>query len=172
MMAFVSASNPAQTGQAVSAMLYYLVAYGLTTFGAWAVVVSLEQAEGKGLELEDYAGVGQKYPWLGAAMLVFMLSLSGIPLTIGFWGKFFLFRTTVEAGFTSLALVGLFTSLVSVFYYLRVVVYMFMRPGEPRVRRDGWLSLVAVGAAVAVVLLSVLPSRLLDMAAQAVLRLQ
>lgn len=172
MMAFVSASNPTHTGQAVSAMLYYLVAYGLTTFGAWAVVVSLEQAEGKGLELEDYAGVGQKYPWLGVAMLVFMLSLSGIPLTIGFWGKFFLFRTTVEAGFTSLALVGLLTSLVSVFYYLRVVVYMFMRPGEPRVRRDGWLSLVAVGAAVAVVLLSVLPSRLLDMAAQAVLRLQ
>jgi len=172
MMAFVSASNPQQTGQAVASMLYYLVAYGLTTFGAWAVVVSLEQAEGKGLELEDYAGVGQKYPWLGVAMLVFMLSLSGIPLTIGFWGKFFLFRTTVQAGFTELALVGLLTSLISVYYYLRVVVYMFMRPGEPRVRRDSWLSLVAVGAAVAVVLLSILPSRLLEMAAQAVLRLQ
>ena len=172
MMAFVSASNPQQTGQAVASMLYYLVAYGLTTFGAWAVVVSLEQAEGKGLELEDYAGVGQKYPWLGVAMLVFMLSLSGIPLTIGFWGKFFLFRTTVQAGFTELALVGLLTSLISVYYYLRVVVYMFMRPGEPRVRRDSWLSLVTVGAAVAVVLLSILPSRLLEMAAQAVLRLQ
>ena len=172
MMAFVSASNPQQTGPAVASMLYYLVAYGLTTFGAWAVVVSLEQAEGKGLELEDYAGVGQKYPWLGVAMLVFMLSLSGIPLTIGFWGKFFLFRTTVQAGFTELALIGLLTSLISVYYYLRVVVYMFMRPGEPRVRRDSWLSLVAVGAAVAVVLLSVLPSRLLEMAAQAVLRLQ
>lgn len=172
MMAFVSASNPQQTGQAVASMLYYLVAYGLTTFGAWAVVVSLEQAEGKGLELEDYAGVGQKYPWLGAAMLVFMLSLSGIPLTIGFWGKFFLFRTTVQAGFTELALIGLLTSLISVYYYLRVVVYMFMRSGEPRVRRDSWLSLVAVGAAVAVVLLSVLPTRLLEMAAQAVLRLQ
>jgi NADH-quinone oxidoreductase subunit N len=172
MMAFVSASNPQQTGPAVASMLYYLVAYGLTTFGAWAVVVSLEQAEGKGLELEDYAGVGQKYPWLGVAMLVFMLSLSGIPLTIGFWGKFFLFRTTVQAGFTELALIGLLTSLISVYYYLRVVVYMFMRSGEPRVRRDSWLSLVAVGAALAVVLLSVLPSRLLEMAAQAVLRLQ
>ncbi|HWR66733.1 MAG TPA: NADH-quinone oxidoreductase subunit N [Bellilinea sp.] len=172
MMAFVSASNPQQTGSAVASMLYYLVAYGLTTFGAWAVVVSLEQAEGKGLELEDYAGVGQKYPWLGVAMLVFMLSLSGIPLTIGFWGKFFLFRTTVQAGFTELALIGLLTSLISVYYYLRVVVYMFMRSGEPRVRRDSWLSLVAVGAALAVVLLSVLPSRLLEIAAQAVLRLQ
>jgi NADH-quinone oxidoreductase subunit N len=78
----------------------------------------------------------------------------------------------VQAGFTGLALVGLLTSLISVYYYLRVVVYMFMRPGEPRVRRDSWLSLVVVGAALAVVLLSVLPSRLLEMAAQAVLRLQ
>lgn len=172
MMAFVAASNPEQTGTAVASMMYYLVAYGLTTFGAWAVVISLEQAEGKGLDLADYAGAGQKYPWLGAAMLVFMLSLSGVPLTVGFWGKFFLFRTAVEAGFVELALIGLLTSLVSVFYYLRVVVYMFMRPGEPRVRRDGWLSLIAVGAAVAVVLLALLPSRLLEYAAQAILRLQ
>lgn len=172
MMAFVAASNPEQTGAAVASMLYYLVAYGLTTFGAWAVVISLEQAEGKGLDLADYAGAGQKYPWLGAAMLVFMLSLSGVPLTVGFWGKFFLFRTAVEAGFVELALIGLLTSLVSVFYYLRVVVYMFMRPGEPRVRRDGWLSLIAVGAAVAVVLLALLPTKLLEYAAQAILRLQ
>jgi len=172
MMAFVAASNPEHTGAAVASMLYYLVAYGLTTFGAWAVVISLEQAEGKGLDLADYAGAGQKYPWLGAAMLVFMLSLSGVPLTVGFWGKFFLFRTAVEAGFVELALIGLLTSLVSVFYYLRVVVYMFMRPGEPRVRRDGWLSLIAVGAAVAVVLLALLPTRLLEYAAQAILRLQ
>lgn len=172
MMAFVAASDPAQTGNAVSSMLYYLVAYGLTTFGAWAVVISLEHGEGKGLDLEDYSGAGHKYPWLGAAMTVFMLSLSGIPLTIGFWGKFFLFRTTVEAGFPGLALVGLLGSLISVYYYLRVVVYMFMRPGEPRVRRDSWLSLVAIGAAVAVVLLAVIPNRLLDIAAQAVLRLQ
>jgi NADH-quinone oxidoreductase subunit N len=63
-------------------------------------------------------------------------------------------------------------SLISVFYYLRVVVYMFMRPGEPRVRRDGWLSLVAVGTALAVVVLAVLPNQLLDLAAQAILRLQ
>ena len=172
MMAFVAASSPEQTGNAVSSMLYYLVAYSITTFGAWAVVISLEQAEAKGLELEDYSGAGHKYPWLGAAMTVFMLSLSGIPLTIGFWGKFFLFRTTVQAGFTDLALIGLLGSLISVYYYLRVVVYMFMRSGEPRVRRDGWISLVAIGAAVAVVLLAVIPNRLLEVAAQAILRLQ
>ena len=172
LMAFVAYGNGVLAGQAVAAMLFYLVAYGLTTFGAWAVVISVEQAEYRGLELDDYAGLGTRYPWLGIAMLVFMLSLTGIPLTMGFWGKFFLFRTTVEAGYTGLALIGLLSSLISAFYYLRVVVVMFMRPGEPRVRRDSWLSLVAVGAALAVVLLSVLPNQLLRIAADAVLRLQ
>lgn len=172
LMAFVAYGNGELVGQAVAAMLFYLIAYGLTTFGAWAVVISVEQAEYRGLELDDYAGLGTRYPWLGIAMLVFMLSLTGIPLTMGFWGKFFLFRTTVEAGYTELALIGLLSSLISAYYYLRVVVFMFMRPGEPRVRRDSWLSLVAVGAALAVVLLSVLPNQLLRIAADAVLRLQ
>jgi NADH-quinone oxidoreductase subunit N len=89
---------------------------------------------------------------------------------MGFWGKLFLFRTAEDAGYTSVALVGLVTSLISAYYYLRVVV--FMRPGDPRVHRDSWLSLVAVGAAPAVVALSVIPSRLLEMTVQAMLRLQ
>jgi NADH-quinone oxidoreductase subunit N len=161
LMAFVAYGNGQIAGQAVAAMVYYLVAYGLTTFGAWAVVISVETAEGKGLELDEYAGLGSKYPWLGLSMLVFMLSLTGIPLTVGFWGKFFLFRTAVDAGYTTLALIGLLSSLVSAFYYLRVVVVMFMRPGEPRVRRESWLSLVAIVAALAVVGLSVLPNQLL-----------
>ena len=172
LMAFVAYGNGQVSGQAVAAMIFYLAAYALTTFGAWAVVISVETAEGRGLTLDEYAGLGPKYPWLGLAMLVFMLSLTGIPLTVGFWGKFFLFRTAVDAGYTSLALIGLLTSLISAFYYLRVVVVMFMRPGEPRVRRESWLSLVAIAAALAVVGLSVLPNQLLDFAAQAVLRLQ
>ncbi len=172
LMAFVPFGNANLVSESITSMIFYLAAYALTTFGAWAVVVSLEQAEGKGLELEDYAGLGQKYPWLGVAMLVFMLSLTGVPITMGFWGKFFLFRTAVDAGYTGLALVGLLTSLVSAYYYLRVVVIMFMKSGEPRVRRDGWLSLVAVGTALAVVVLSIVPQQLFDWAAQALLYLQ
>ena len=172
LMAFVSYGNTTVASQAVAAMLYYLVAYGITTFGAWSVVVALEQAEGKGLELQDFAGLGQKYAWLGVCMLVFMLSLTGIPLTIGFWGKFFLLRSTIEAGNVGLAIIALLTSVVSAFYYLRVVVYMFMRTGEPKVRRDAWLSLVAIVAALAVVVLSVLPNQVLQMALNAVIRLQ
>ena len=88
-------------------------AYALTSFGAWAVVIALEQAEGSGLELNDYAGLGRKYPLLALAMMVFMLSFTGIPPTLGFWGKFYLFRTAVEGGYIGLALIGLLTSLVS-----------------------------------------------------------
>jgi NADH-quinone oxidoreductase subunit N len=172
LMAFVAYGNPQVAGQAVAAMLFYLLAYTLTTFGAWAVVISVERADYQGLELEDYAGLGLKYPWLGVAMLVFMLSLTGIPLTMGFWGKLFLFRATVDAGYVELALIGLLSSLISAYYYLRVVVMMFMRSGEPRIRRDAWLSLVAVGSALAVVGLSLLPNQILQMAAQAILSLQ
>ena len=172
LMAFVAYGNPLVSNQAVASMLYYLVAYGITTLGAWAVVVAMEQAEGKGLELEDYAGLGHKYAWLGVSMLIFMLSLAGIPITIGFWGKFFLLRSAVQAGNIGLAIIAVLTSLISAFYYLRVVVYMFMRPGEPRVRRDAWLNLVAIVAALAVVVLSLLPNQALQMALQAVIRLQ
>jgi len=172
LMALVPYGNGQVAGDAVSSMLFYLLAYGLTTFGAWAVVVALEQAEGRGLLLEDYAGLGVKYPWLGVTMLVFMLSLTGVPITLGFWGKFFLFRTAVAGGYADLALIGLLTSLISAYYYLRVVVIMFMRAGEPKVRRDGWLNLVAIGTAAAVVLLSLVPVQLLDLAARAVLHLQ
>ena len=95
MMAFVTYGNTELAGNTVSSMLFYLFAYALSSFAAWAVVISLEQNEGKGLEIEDYAGLGKSHPMLAIVMLVAMLSFSGVPLTMGFWGKFFLFRTVV-----------------------------------------------------------------------------
>jgi NADH-quinone oxidoreductase subunit N len=150
--------------------LFYLVGYAFTSLGAWAVVIELEQSEGKGLELSDYSGLVNRYHWLALAMVVFMLSFTGVPLTLGFWGKFYLFRTAIEGGFTVLAVIGVLTSLVSAYYYLRVIVMMYMRPGEPEVRTDPWVSLVAVLAALLVVGLSFIPGQLIQMAAQAVLR--
>jgi NADH-quinone oxidoreductase subunit N len=172
LMAFVPYGNGEVAGNSLAAMLFYLVAYGLTSFGAWAVVTSLEQAEGRGLELDDYAGLGKKYPWLAVCMLVFMLSFAGVPLTMGFWGKFYLFSTAVQAGYISLALIGLLTTVLSAYYYLRVVVIMFMRPGEPAVRRDAALSLVTVVSALAVVGLAFAPNWLLELAKQALMRIQ
>lgn len=171
LMALVPYAQSTMVKDSVASMLFYLAAYALTSLGAWAVVVAMEQAEGKGLLLEDYAGLGKKFPLLAAAMTICMLSFTGVPLTLGFWGKFYLFRTTVQAGFWPLALIGLLTSLLSAFYYLRVVVYMYMRPGEPEVRRELWVNLVAVVAALLVLGLSFFPQQLLQLAVQAVLRL-
>ncbi len=170
LMAFVPYGN--NQANSIASALFFLVGYGLTSFGAWAVVVDLEKAEGKGLELEDFAGLGRKYPWLALAMMVFMLSFTGIPPTLGFWGKFYLFRTAVEGGFLSLALVGLVTSLISAYYYLRVVVVIYMKPGEPEAAQDRWLHWTAILAAAAVVALAFIPEPLLQWAASALMRLQ
>jgi len=130
MMAAVPFGNGSVSNDAVAAALFFLFSYAITNFGAWAIVISMERAEGKGLNLDDYAGMGRKYPALAAAMVVFMLSFTGVPPTLGFVGKFYLFRTVLQGGFTGLALIGVLTSLVSAYYYLRVVVIMYMREGD------------------------------------------
>ena len=171
LMATVPYGNPLVSGDAVAAALFYLVAYALTNFGAWAVVIALEKAEHTGLNLDDYAGLGRKYPALAAAMTVFMLSFTGIPPTLGFVGKFYLFRTVLEGGFIWLALIGVFTSLVSAYYYLRVVVIMYMREGDPVVRRDPWLQITVGATAIATVVLTFLASPVFSWASQAVLKI-
>ncbi len=170
LMAFVPFGNGVTLSDTISSVLFFLVGYGLTSIGAWSVVVALEQAEGKGLELNDMAGLARKYPWLALAMLIFMLSFTGVPLTLGFWGKFYLFRTAVLGGYTSLALIGLVTSIISAYYYLRVVVVMYMRPGEPKVAEDVWVRFTAVVTALAVLVFGFIPGPLLAMAAGALLR--
>jgi NADH-quinone oxidoreductase subunit N len=168
--ALVPYANGKVSSDAVASALFYLLAYTLTSFGAWAVVIALEKAEGKGLELQDYAGLGRKYPALAAAMTVFMLSFIGIPPTLGFVGKFYLFRTVIEGGYIGLALIGVLTSLVSAYYYLRVVVIMYMWDGDPEVRKEAWLNITTIGAAVATVLLTIFSTPLLRWASQAIMR--
>lgn len=171
LMAFVPFGNPDVMPVSVAAGLFYLVAYALTNFGTWGVVIALEKAEGKGLEIADYAGLGRKYPALAAAMTVFMLSLTGMPPTLGLIGKFYLFRAVLEGGYVWLAVIGVLTSLISAYYYLRVVVTMYMREGEPQTEGEFWLGLTTLGAAVATVLLSLAPQWLFVLAKDAVLRL-
>ncbi|MGB7117566.1 MAG: proton-conducting transporter membrane subunit, partial [Anaerolineales bacterium] len=176
MMALVPYGQGNVAADTVASALFYLLAYMLTSFAAWAVVIALEHNmdEGRdtdGLSLEDYSGLGQKQPALAAAMTVAMLSFIGIPPTLGFVGKFYLLRTVIEGGFPGLALIGLLTSLVSAYYYLRVVVYMYMRDGEPVVRREPWLYFTALATAVGVVVLSIFSEPLFNWASQAVLKL-
>jgi NADH-quinone oxidoreductase subunit N len=169
LMALVPYGNSAVSSETVSAALFYLVAYALTSFGAWAVVIAVEKAEGQGLALDDYAGLARKYPLLAASMAVFMLSFTGIPPTLGFMGKFYLFRTVIQGGYLGLALIGVFTSLISAYYYLRVIVIMYMREGEPVARKEFWVQFTAAATAVLVIALSLAAGPLLNLASKAVL---
>jgi len=171
LMAFVSFGNPKVAPDAVASALFYLVTYAVTSFGAWAVVIALEKLDGKGLEIDDFAGLGRKRPLLAAAMTIFMLSLTGMPPTLGLVGKFYLFRTAIEGGFIGLAIIGVLTSLISAYYYLRVVVTMYMRDGDPETAREPWLDFTWALSAVATVVLSFLPAALFTWASGAVLHL-
>jgi NADH-quinone oxidoreductase subunit N len=170
-MALVTFGQGSVAPDAVAAALFYLLAYALTNFGAWSVVIAMEKKEGKGLALKDYAGLGAKYPGLSAAMVVFMLSFTGVPPTLGFVGKFFLFRTVLQAGFVGLAVIGVLTSLVSAYYYLRILVIMYMQDGDPEISGDLWLKLTTSLTAAGTVILSIFAVPLFQWASQAVLTL-
>jgi NADH-quinone oxidoreductase subunit N len=171
LMALVAYGNDAARFDVVAATLFYLLAFALASFGSWAVVMSLEKSEGRGLEFDDYRGLGAKYPLLALAMAVFMLSFTGVPPTLGFAGKFYLFRAVLEGGYVGLAIVGVLTSLVSAYYYLRVVVTMYMQTGNPTIHNDTGLRLTAAGAALGTVLLFIFSQPLFDWASRALLQI-
>lgn len=171
LMAFVPYGQGQVVSNSIASVLFYLAAYGLANFAAWSVVIAREQPDARGLELADYAGLAKKSPLMAAVMAVAMLSFTGIPPTLGLWGKLYLFRTTIEGGFVGLAIIGLLASLVSAYYYLRVIVMMYMREGEPEVHADTWVALAGVASAAALVLLSLFPGGLFRLAQQVLLNL-
>jgi NADH-quinone oxidoreductase subunit N len=120
----------AGTSRGVSATLIYLAVYSLMQMGAFAVIVLLRRQDTVGDELKDFNGLYFRRPGAAVAMLIFMLSLGGIPPTAGFMGKLWLFGAAIEAGYVGLAVIGVLNSAVSLYYYIRVVVYMFLR-NEP-----------------------------------------
>lgn len=160
-MALPAAATPEIAPEAVRAALFYLLTYAITNLGAWGVVLALEKADGSGLAIEDYSGLGRKHPALALAMALFMLSLTGIPPTVGFMGKFYLFRAVIDANLIWLALVGVVTSLISAYYYLRVIVVMYMREGEPEVRSEALLNSTIFIAALGTFVFGILPGLLL-----------
>ncbi len=170
LMAFAAFANPALRDDAISAGIFYLVAYAITSFGTWAIVISLEKEDGKGLAIEDYAGLGRTKPLMAAAMTIFMLSLTGIPPTLGLIGKLYLFRVVVEAQFMWLALIGILTSLISAYYYLRVIVIMYMKEGEPETVSESWLTFTWGAMAVLTVVLSLIPASLFAWASGALMK--
>ncbi|MFL7839789.1 MAG: NADH-quinone oxidoreductase subunit N [Candidatus Promineifilaceae bacterium] len=164
----IAVAASANSSSGLSAALFYMFAYLFTNLGAFAVVIAMEHKIGEGVLLEDYKGLAKEYPWLAIAMTLFMLSLAGVPPTIGFAAKFYVFRAAVEAQLVWLAIIGVITSVVSAFYYLRVVYYMFMFDGEVEVMRRPALVTAMVITAVVVFLFGILPAWGWSFAAEAV----
>ena len=132
LMAFVPYGQASVVGTSVAAGLFYLVSYALTQLRRVGSGDRAGEGRRQGPGDQRLRRAGRKHPALAAAMAVFMLSLTGIPPTLGFVGKFYLFRAAIEGQFYLLAVIGVVTSLISAYYYLRVVVTMYMREGEPR----------------------------------------
>lgn len=154
----------------LSAALFYMLAYLFTNLGAFAVVVSVERREGQGVMLDDYKGLSNRSPLMAMALAFFMLSLTGVPPTGGFTAKFAVFGSVVEAGMAWLAVIGVITSVVSGYFYLRVVYYSFMFEGEDQTVLKPATG-VAIAVAVAVVvtfILGIFPNIAFDAASEAV----
>ncbi|MFQ5878325.1 MAG: NADH-quinone oxidoreductase subunit N [Acidobacteriota bacterium] len=168
----VAVAAGGRTGQGTPIVLFYLAAYAFMTVGAFSVVALMARAgEGElGSEIASFAGLGKRRPALAAAMALFMLSLTGIPPTGGFMGKFYVFRGAVDAGMYGLAVVGVLMSVVGAFYYLRVVVQMYLRePGanDPPAAAAPAEALAILIAAAGTLWIGLFPSGLLRLALSA-----
>jgi NADH-quinone oxidoreductase subunit N len=162
LIALVAAGPAGLTG-----LLYYLLAYAFMNLGAFAVVVALEQREDRYLLLDDYSGLGFRYPLLGVAMALFMFSLSGLPPTAGFMAKFYVFSAAVEQGYIVLTVIGVLNSLVSIYYYLNPIVLMYMEESKadvPGMHLSPFLLTGLVLTMLGTIQLGLFPARLLGLA--------
>ncbi|NIO03053.1 MAG: NADH-quinone oxidoreductase subunit NuoN [Proteobacteria bacterium] len=133
-----------------SSILFYLLAYTFMNIGAFTVVILLGRKGEENILITDYSGIGFKYPLLAASMTIFLLSLAGIPPLAGFMGKFYIFSAAVKAKFYWLAIIGVLNSALSVYYYLRVTVYMYFREAEGETARLTFSPGAVVGLVIAV----------------------
>ena len=160
MLAGLAAGN--QLGK--NGILFYLVTYMFMNIGAFGILSVFELEGEMNLSFDDYTGLGRKRPFLAALMSIFMISLAGIPPFAGFFGKYYIFLAAINAHLTWLAIIGVLTSVVSIYYYLRLVVVMFFQEGETQLASRLSKSSMAVlsAAAVAVIEFGIFPSSILS----------
>ena len=174
LVAFLSAGE-----LGISSILYYMLAYTFMNIGAFAVITMLGGKNEERVNISDYAGLGYTHPIAAVAMSLFLFSLAGIPPTAGFMGKFYIFSAAIKQGYLGLAIIGVMNSVVSVYYYLRVTIAMYMK--EPVVYAESSIpSLIFSPACVIAIVISVcgvlrmglFPSDYIDIARQSFLALQ
>ncbi|MBI4684581.1 MAG: NADH-quinone oxidoreductase subunit N [Nitrospirae bacterium] len=154
------------TPEGLASVLNYLLIYAFMNIGAFAVVILLRSEGFKGDSISDYEGLAKTHPLAAAVMLVFMFSLTGIPPTAGFMGKFYVFMSAVNAGYTWLVIIAVIFSAISAYFYLRIVMYMYMR--EPRqtvqLALSSGIGLALAIAVAAVFIIGILPSSFINFA--------
>ena len=161
-----------KSGEGFAPIVVYLVGYSVMNLGAFAVLTILSGRDDRGLNLHDLNGLAQRRPWMAFAMAIFLFSLAGIPPTVGFVAKYMLFYSAIQAGEITLVVISVLCSAISVYYYLRVLVAMYMRDpagsSVPATRTPMWS---AVGVAVMVALtlqMGLMPNRVMEAAKRAV----
>ena len=162
----VVAANPEGTAGA----LFYLLVYAFMTLGAFATIIASAPGGRERLHLNEWTGLGQQHPVFAGVMTLFLLSLAGIPPTAGFMGKFFVFKAAVDAGETGLVVVGVLTSIIAAFFYLRVIVAMWLQEPAPGDAGLGPSRALVAGLAIAAavtVALGVWPQGLIELARNA-----
>jgi NADH-quinone oxidoreductase subunit N len=146
-------------------VLVYSVVYVFATLGIWATVLVLEKGDYAGEKVDDFNGLSRRAPFWAFAMIMFLLSLGGIPPTAGFIGKYFLFYAAVEAGFGWLAVIAVLMSAVSMFFYFRLVMAMYLKDGKATKLTTGWpLKIVAISALLVTLIFGILPQGLIQTA--------
>jgi len=169
---------PAEASSAVSSVMLYIALYAFMTFGAFTIIAMLRKGGLEGDEIEDFSGLAKRHPFAALLMMVFMVSLAGIPPTAGFIGKFYVFMSAVQAGLTWLAVLALVFAAISAYFYLRLVMVMYMRePGavtalSPRFVSSPALSIVLACAIAGVVFFGLYPDPIVNLATQAALTLK
>jgi len=167
---YIMVAFAARTELGVGAVLFYLAAYSFMNIGAFVVVSHFAGQDERLVEIEDYAGLARRQPALAALLTIFLLSLIGIPLTGGFFGKFYIFRAAINAHLVWLTVLGVIASAIAAYYYLRVIVVMYMREpvtDAPLPRVPGAVKFVLLASAVVTIYLGVFPSGILAFAARA-----
>jgi len=153
----------------ISAAIFYVASYAAMNVGAFAVVSHFASTGEKYVTLDDYAGLGRRSPLLAAILTIFLLSLIGIPVTGGFFAKFYVFSAALQSNLVGLTIIGVINSAIAAYYYLRVIVYMYMREErteEPVARIPFGLGIGLAISLIATIYLGVLPGRVLDYAIQ------
>jgi NADH-quinone oxidoreductase subunit N len=153
----------------ISAAIFYAASYAAMNVGAFAVISHFASTGEKYVTLDDYAGLGRRSPLLAAILTIFLLSLIGIPVTGGFFAKFYVFSAALQSHLVGLTIIGVINSAVAAYYYLRVIVYMYMRDERgdiPVARIPAGLGIGLAISLIATIYLGVLPGRVLDYAMQ------